>query len=132
MLIILALALFKFALQAQTDETPFTFVEKMPEFVGGNKKMNRFISDNIHFPDECRNEGPGYVVIVQFVVDTSGYISNPKVVRGARCGCNQEAMRIMNLMNENNPHWIPGMHNGRKVRVQYTLPIKFERNMTKD
>lgn len=60
-------------------------------------------------------------VIVQFVVDRDGTISNPKVVRGGDPYLDKEAIRVISSM----PKWTPGMQNGKKVRVKYTVPVSF-------
>lgn len=109
---------------AQT-EAPYTYVEQMPAFPGGNEAMYKFISENIVYPEACSVSKIPMHVIVHFTVDTSGYLINPKVVRGYACGVNEEALRVVGLMNEMNPRWTPGMQNGRKVPVNFTLPFKF-------
>ena len=111
-------------LNAQTEE-PYTYVEQMPSFPGGNEVMYKFISENIVYPETCSNSKIPMHVIVQFIVDTSGYLIHPKVIRGYTCGVNEESLRVIGLMNEMDQRWTPGMHNGRKVPVSFTLPIKF-------
>ena len=58
-------------------------------------------------------------VIVQFVVDKDGSISNPEVVRGVDAYLDKEAIRVISSM----PKWRPGVQNGKKVRVKYTVPV---------
>jgi len=106
-------------------EKAYAFVEQMPAFPGGNDAMNKFISENIVYPATCSNSKIPMHVIVQFTVDTSGYLINPKVIRGYACGVNEESLRIIGLMNAMEPRWAPGMHNGRKVPVTFTIPFKF-------
>ena len=60
-------------------------------------------------------------VIVQFIVEKDGSISNTKVIRGVGGGCDVEAQRVI----ENMPKWTPGRQRGRPVRVQFTLPVRF-------
>jgi len=116
---------FHISLKAQSEEKPFTIVDKMPEFVGGSQEMYRFIINNLQYPDSCKTENIAFVY-VQFIVDTSGFIVNPKVVRGENRFCNDEALRVMNLMNDKGAHWSAGMNDGKKVSVIFTLPFKFE------
>lgn len=111
-------------LAAQTEE-PFNYVEQMPSFPGGNDAMNKFISENIVYPQACSNSKIPMHVVVQFTVDTSGYLIDPKIIRGYPCGVNEESLRVIGLMNAMEPRWISGKHNGRKVPVNLTLPIKF-------
>ena len=122
--IILIMSIHTSQMMAQNDQ-PFTWVEKMPQFPGGNEALYQFIGTHIHYPDSCRAKGISGNVIVQFVVDTSGYVVNPKIVKGHSCGFNEETLRLISLMNEMNLRWSPGMHNGEKRSVSYMLPIKF-------
>lgn len=110
--------------QAQSEE-PFTYVEIMPKFPGGQDAMYKFIADNFVYPKICTTSKKPIHLVVQFTVDTSGYLINPKVMRGYTCGVNEESLRVVGLMNEMDPRWTPGMHNGRKVPVNFTLPIMF-------
>ncbi|MBK9983615.1 MAG: energy transducer TonB [Saprospiraceae bacterium] len=112
-------------LLAQEEEKAFTYTEKMPQFVGGTEEMYRFVYTNIRSTKLCQQESARTQVIVQFVVDTTGYIDNPKIMKDNKSGCNDEALRVINLMNEGGPYWSPGEQNGRKVRVTFTLPILF-------
>ena len=103
------------------EEEPFTFVEQMPSFPDGTEAMYKFIYDNIKYPAIARENGISGQVIVQFVVSKDGSITKARVARGIGGGCNEEALRIVNMM----PKWKPGKHNGRTVPVTFTLPIKF-------
>jgi|SRR5687768_3031536 len=107
------------------NEEPFTYVEQMPAFPGGTQKLYKFFSDNIVYPDSCKASMGTFTAVVQFVVDTDGYIVKPKVLKGNDCGASQEVLRVVNMMNEMNPRWSPGMHNGKKTPVTFTLPVKF-------
>ena len=111
-------------LTAQSDE-PFTYVEQMPAFPGGTQKLYKFFSDNIVYPDSCKSTMGTFTAVVQFVVDTEGYIVKPKVLKGNDCGATEEVLRVVSMMNDLNPRWSPGMHNGKKTPVTFTLPVKF-------
>lgn len=103
------------------EEEPFTFVEQQPTFPGGEAAMLKFIYDNIKYPAIARENGISGTVHIQFVVSKTGEISKAKVLRGIGGGCNEEAIRVVNMM----PNWNPGKHNGRAVPVTFTMPIKF-------
>jgi len=105
--------------QVQDDDVIFMVVEKMPEFPGGQLAMMRFINENIHRPvvGHCF----GGRVIVQFVVEKDGSITNIEVVRGVDPSLDREAIRIVESM----PNWIPGEQRGEKVRVKFILPVIF-------
>ena len=111
---------------AQVKETRkeqiFMVVEVMPEFPGGPEKMLDFIARKIVYPDSAKEAGIEGRVIVQFVVDTTGDLIEAKVVRGIGYGCDEEVLRVISIM----PEWSPGMQRGKKVRVRYNLPVKFQ------
>ncbi|MDR0891605.1 MAG: energy transducer TonB [Mediterranea sp.] len=97
------------------------FAEKMPQFPGGEAAMMKFLSSHIKYPTISLETGSQGKVIVQFVVDRDGAITNPVVLRGADPYLDKEAIRVVSSM----PRWIPGEQNGKKVRVKYTVPVSF-------
>lgn len=108
-------------MEEPADETPFSYVEQMPVFPGGNEAMYKFIKDELDFPVIAKENRISGTVVVQFVVSREGEIQNARVVKEPGGGCGKEALRMVNSM----PRWKPGMHNGRAVAVTFTLPIKF-------
>jgi protein TonB len=105
-----------------TDEQPFTVVEQMPQFPGGEAEMFKFIKENLKYPPQAQNAGVQGKVILNFVVGKDGKITNVKVVRGIGFGCDEEAVRVLEKM----PHWNPGKMGGRAVPVYFTFPITFK------
>lgn len=105
----------------------FAFVEQMPQFKGGQAEMYKFVGANIYMPDTCRERGIAGRVVVQFVVDSLGYVTNTKVVQNTAvdCGYDEIALEMLERMNRPEPHWIAGRHEGRAVNVTFTLPVKF-------
>ena len=104
-------------------EAPLTIVEQMPTFPGGEAEMMKYIQKNVSYPQmekEGQIQGTCYVT---FVVEKDGSITDVKVLRGVSGGpgCDKEAMRVVKSM----PSWKAGKQNGREVRVQFNLPIKF-------
>ena len=99
----------------------FTRVEQEPSFPGGEEARIKFIVNNLKYPESAKKNGIQGTVYVSFVVETDGYISNIQILRGIGSGCDEEVIRVMKLM----PAWIPGKQNGKKVRVQYNMPVKF-------
>ncbi len=99
----------------------YDVVEQMPQFPGGFQKMNEFIEENMQYPKECAEKGIFGRVIVAFVVERSGQLSNIRVVKSVHRALDKEALRIVKLM----PRWIPGEQNGVTVRVKYIIPIPF-------
>jgi periplasmic protein TonB len=99
----------------------YTIVENMPEFSGGDAAMLNFIKDNIVYPDKAKENKIQGRVYVNFVVDEAGRVTSAKILRGIGGGCDEEALRVVNMM----PLWKPGMQNGKTVKVVYNLPITF-------
>lgn len=115
-------------------------VEEMPRFPGcegeglskkdrkicSDRKLLTFLAEHIKYPPLARENNIEGMVVVQFVVERDGSISNVKVVRDIGAGCGKEALRVVNLMNAKKLLWTPGKQMGRKVRVQFNLPVRFE------
>lgn len=104
-----------------TTSTPYTVVEQMPEFPGGELALRKYLATSVKYPVIAQENGIQGKVFVSFVVDTDGGISNVKVARGVDPSLDKEAMRVVKSM----PKWIPGKQNGQAVRVSYTVPINF-------
>lgn len=95
--------------------------EIMPEFPGGMAALMKYLGTNIKYPTISQEMGSMGRVIVQFVVDKDGTITNPTVARGVDAYLDKEAIRVVSSM----PKWKPGMQNGKRVRVKYTVPVVF-------
>ncbi len=130
-------------LQAQDDNTiekndqevSVKEVETMPRFPGceemegidlekktcAERKMLEFIFTNLKYPGEARENGIEGTVVTRFIIEKDGSVSNAEIVRGIGGGCDEEVLRIMNMM----PKWTPGTQRGEAVRVQFHLPVKF-------
>ena len=96
-------------------------VEQMPSFPGGTQKLKEFIEENLHYPKELEESCVQGRVIVRFIVERNGKLSNVKVVKSVHPVLDKEALRIVKLM----PRWIPGRQNGITVRVKCYIPIIF-------
>lgn len=103
-------------------EQAFAFAEVMPSFQGGDAALMRYLGENLKYPKIAKEANVEGVVFIQFVVEPDGTITNVNVVRGVFDALDQEAVRVI----ENMPTWKAGMQNGRKVRVIYTIPIRFD------
>ncbi|MDB5062573.1 MAG: hypothetical protein JWP67_2416, partial [Mucilaginibacter sp.] len=99
----------------------FTAVEQAPGFPGGDAALGSYLAKNIRYPAKARENKTQGRVIVTFVVELDGSITNTRVVRGIGDGADEEALRVIKA----SPKWVPGIQNGRKVRVAYTIPIQF-------
>jgi protein TonB len=106
---------------SEETEAPFVIVEQMPQFPGGEKEMMNFIRSHLKYPVLAQEMGVSGTVIINFVVDKTGSITNIIITRGIGSGCDEEAIRVVKLM----PKWTPGRQGGRTVRVSYNLPFRF-------
>jgi TonB family protein len=100
----------------------YVSVQQVPEFPGGMKGMLRFLVQHVQYPEGAKAEGTKGRVVVQFVVEKDGSLTNILVQRALSGGCSEEAVRVIKLM----PKWKPAIHFGKTVRVYYTLPINFQ------
>ena len=97
------------------------FVEQMPEFPGGLEQMYSFIRKNLRYPAEATRLGLEGTVIVTFVVNKTGEISDIQVIKEVGGGTAEEAIRVVKKMKP----WKPGVQNGQPVPVRFTLPLRF-------
>ena len=92
-----------------------------PSFPGGYSAMLRFIHDNLIYPVEAQRKKMTGRVYVQFEIKTTGEVKNVKLVRGIGSPCDEEAMRVIDIM----PKWTPGIKDGVTVDTQFAIPITF-------
>ena len=97
-------------------------VQKMPGFPGGEKELFLFLARNIKYPVLAQETGIEGQVVLSFVVDKDGSITNVTPMRELGGGCTKEAVRVVQSM----PRWIPGEANGNPVKVRFYLPVRFE------
>ena len=97
-------------------------VEVMPEYPGGTTAMFDFIQKNLKYPESAKDKGLEGRVFIGFVVEKDGSLSSFQVLRGVCDEIDAEAVRVLKMM----PKWKPGMNEGEPVRVQYTMPFKFQ------
>ena len=103
------------------EDGNYLIVPVMPRFPGGRDSLFNYLTSNVKYPAECVNiQGK---VIVQFIVDADGSITEVQVVRtSGNQLLDEEAVRVVKMM----PKWTPGMNEGEPVRVKYTIPINFK------
>lgn len=99
----------------------FTSVEQMPMFPGGDGALMGYLRDNIHYPTVAAENGVQGRVVVGFVVERDGSITDVNILRGVDPSLDREAMRVVKSM----PKWTPGKQNGSAVRVKYQVPVSF-------
>jgi TonB family protein len=111
----------------ETEAEIFYNVEEMPSFIGGKTEYNKFVAQNLKYPEEAISLSIEGVCSVKFIVETDGSITNIGILKGVEGNgvygqvLDNEALRIVKLM----PKWKPGKQNGKAVRVETSTPIKF-------
>lgn len=104
------------------EDRLFIEYEQMPQFLGGEVALMKFIADNLHYPDSAKAKKIQGRVVVKFVVTKTGEIGEVKIVRSKDLDLDKEAVRIVKSL----PNFIPGKINGEVVDMWYTLPITFK------
>lgn len=107
--------------EEEEEETIFTVVEESAMFPGGQEELMKYISENLRYPQQAREEGTQGLVYVTFVVEKDGSLTDIRILRDLGNGCGEEAVRIVKTM----PKWIPAKQRGKEVKMQYNLPVKF-------
>lgn len=120
--------LFAFSLNVNAQEKKsdnsdvvFTVVENEAEFPGGVEAMNRFMAENIKYPTLAKQKNIEGKVIISFIVEKNGTLSDIRTIKDIGEGCGDEGVRIVKLM----PKWKPAKQKGQPVRQQFLLPISF-------
>lgn len=105
-------------------EKVYQVVGQQPSFPGGREELFKYLAYNVKYPiDAAKNKIEGRV-LVTFVVEHDGSISNVNVANSVYPSLDKESIRVVSGM----PKWIPGKANGKTVRVKYTIPITFRLN----
>lgn len=94
----------------------------MAQFKGGQEALVDYLLQNTRYPAEAMKEEITGEVIVEFVVERNGMITNAKIVKSVAQSLDQEALRVVRNM----PNWEPGTKNGLRMRSQLTIPINFK------
>ena len=99
----------------------YIVVEDMPEFPGGASAILDYLSKNVRYPEACRKDSIQGRVIIFFVVERDGSISNAEVIKSVHEQLDAEALRVVRAM----PKWKPGRQCGVALRVRYGIPVNF-------
>lgn len=109
-------------LEEEESEKIFVVVEQTAAPKDGMAAFYKYVSENIKYPAQALRMGIEGRVFVQFVVDKDGSLSQFEVIKGIGCGCDEEAIRII----QNSPPWQSGRQRGKPVRQRMVLPIHFQ------
>ncbi len=118
------------------DNTVYTIVDEMPRFPGceistgskggikkcADKQLLQHIYSNIKYPKEARDAGIEGMVVVSFIIEKDGSLSDAQIVRSIEKHCDAEVLRVVGAM----PKWVPGEQDGQPVRVKFNLPVRFK------
>jgi len=107
---------------SDSEDSPFKFVEEMPEFPGGPDSLKAFLAREIQYPPVAKNNGIRGTVLIEFVVEEDGRVTNAKVKVPLFPECDKEAVRGVMSM----PKWKPGKNMGKPVRCYYQVPVTFK------
>lgn len=97
-------------------------VDVIPEFKGGTEAFYRYLYKSIRYPAQAREQNMQGRVVVSFIVEKDGYLTNFKIVKGIGGGCDEEAMRVLAA----SPPWTPASIKGKTVRLMYSVPMIFK------
>lgn len=111
--------------QADLGDNPFNFhtVEDLPKFPGGAVELMKWLTKNLRYPSDAQRKKKEGKVVVQFIVNKDGTMSDLKVVKSAQyASLDREALRVMRLM----PKWTPGVQNDKPCRTMVCIPVVFK------
>lgn len=100
----------------------FDVTEIQPNPPGGMEGWNKYLSENLSYPEQAKSLGIEGTVIVVFEINSDGSISNAEILRGIGGGCDEEALKVV----ENSPDWTPAMQKDRVVNSRMRLPVRFK------
>lgn len=103
------------------NHSVYFVVDQMPTFPGGEKALNKFISDNLNYPKAAKSQRIKGIVMVSFIVNPEGKLKSFKLMKGVHPLLDEEAFRIAKLM----PDWIPGKSRSQAVSVFYNVSFNF-------
>ena len=106
----------------ESTDRIFYSVEQMPQFPGGEAALMKYLKENVKYPPKAAKDSIQGRVVVQFVVDSLGYVGEVKVVRSVSEDLDAEAVRVVKTL----PRFAPGRMFGKVVNVWYTLPVTFK------
>jgi TonB family protein len=92
-----------------------------PQFPGGEEARVRYLINNVRYPDYARANDIQGTVVLAFIVEKDGRVSNVEVLRSVDKRLDREAVRVVRRM----PRWTPGTADGKPVRVSFSMPIAF-------
>ena len=122
LLLTTVIAFMALSASAQDLDKTFTKVEIEAQYPGGDSAWGHFLQKNLRYPDDAINNEIHGTVIVQFIVDTAGNISDIQAISGPKKGgVREESVRVITISGK----WVPAIQNGKQVRSYKQVPLKF-------
>ncbi len=106
----------------QADTRKVESIEKMPEFSGGLEAFNRYINDNLRYPQELKDKRITGKAFVEFTVNKDGSVSDIRILRGLHALLDNEVIRLI----KQSPKWKPGIRGGKSSDVTITIPVSIK------
>jgi len=104
-----------------TDDKVYDVCEQMPTFEGGDAALLKYLTDSVKYPELAKKHGVQGRVVIGFIVEKDGSLTDVKVLRHVDIDLDAEALRVVKGM----PKWIPGCQDEQLVRVRYNVPVSF-------
>jgi len=104
-----------------TDDKIYEVCEQMPIFEGGDAALMKYLTDSVKYPELTKKHGVQGRVVIGFIVEKDGSLTDVKVLRHVDIALDAEALRVVKGM----PKWIPGCQDEQLVRVRYNVPVSF-------
>ena len=104
-----------------TDDKVYEVCEQMPIFEGGDAALMKYLTDSVKYPELAKKHGVQGRVVIGFIVEKDGSLTDVKVLRHVDVALDAEALRVVKGM----PKWIPGCQDEQLVRVRYNVPVSF-------
>ena len=104
-----------------TDDKIYEVCEQMPIFEGGDAALLKYLTDSVKYPELAKKHGVQGRVVIGFIVEKDGSLTDVKVLRHVDIALDAEALRVVKGM----PKWIPGCQDEQLVRVRYNVPVSF-------
>ena len=104
-----------------TDDKVYEVCEQMPIFEGGDAALMKYLTDSVKYPELAKKHGVQGRVVIGFIVEKDGSLTDVKVLRHVDIALDAEALRVVKGM----PKWIPGCQDEQLVRVRYNVPVSF-------
>ena len=104
-----------------TDDKVYEVCEQMPIFEGGDAALLKYLTDSVKYPELAKKHGVQGRVVIGFIVEKDGSLTDVKVLRHVDIALDAEALRVVKGM----PKWIPGCQDEQLVRVRYNVPVSF-------